>query len=131
MRLVEQKLPGVVVPRVYAYEGPGSQLAAGAGGVYMLLEGFYGNTLRDVGPDMSSLPLGRVPEADGGLVYQVVRLAFAWTGREADECLENIKIHYNASTLRKRARPKVMSVAGRAVSAAPVYGSGFILRLAL
>ncbi|KAG8414580.1 hypothetical protein J3459_014241 [Metarhizium acridum] len=52
MRFVEQELPGVVVPPEYAFEGPGSQLAADAGGVY-IEAGFYGNTLRDVGPDMS------------------------------------------------------------------------------
>lgn len=55
MRFVRQRLPTVVVPRVYAYEGPGSQLAADAGAVYMLIEGFYGNTLQDMVPDLCSL----------------------------------------------------------------------------
>jgi hypothetical protein len=42
----------VVVPKVYAYEGPGSRRAAAAGAMYMLLEGFYGNTLQDVAFDL-------------------------------------------------------------------------------
>ena len=55
MRFVRQTLSTVVVPRVYAYEGPGSQLATDAGAIYMLIEGFYGNTLQDVAPDLCSL----------------------------------------------------------------------------
>ena len=55
MRFVGQSLPAVVVPKVYAYEGPGSQLASDAGAFYMLLEGFYGNTLQDIAPDLCSL----------------------------------------------------------------------------
>lgn len=55
MRFVRQKLSTVAVPRVYAYEGPGSELAADAGAIYMLIEGFYGNTLQDVAPDLCSL----------------------------------------------------------------------------
>ncbi|PNY25682.1 Uncharacterized protein TCAP_04379, partial [Tolypocladium capitatum] len=58
MRFVGHNLPSVVVPEVYAYEGPGSQLATAAGAIYMLLEGFYGNTLRDTAPDLCSLPPG-------------------------------------------------------------------------
>ena len=57
MKFVQQRLSAVTVPRVYAYEGPGSQLAADAGAIYMLLEGFYGNNLQDVAFDMCSLPV--------------------------------------------------------------------------
>ncbi|KAK8097403.1 hypothetical protein PG984_016542 [Apiospora sp. TS-2023a] len=57
MRYVKQKLPALVVPEVYAHEGPGSQLAADAGAAFMLLEGFYGNTLQDVTEDILSLPV--------------------------------------------------------------------------
>jgi hypothetical protein len=57
MQFVQQRLSAVTVPRVYAYEGPGSQLAADAGAIYMLLEGFYGNNLQDVAFDMCSLPV--------------------------------------------------------------------------
>lgn len=57
MRFVGQNLTAVVVPKVYAYEGPGSQLAGDAGAFYMLLEGFYGNTLQDIAPDLCSFPI--------------------------------------------------------------------------
>lgn len=57
MRLVKQKLSGVAIPCAYAYEGPGSQLATNAGAAYMLLEGFYGNTLMDVEFDICKLPV--------------------------------------------------------------------------
>ncbi|KAI8710651.1 APH domain-containing protein [Fusarium sp. LHS14.1] len=59
MRFVRQTLSTVVVPRVYAYEGPGSQLATDAGAVYMLIEGFYGNTLQDITPDLCSLSFAK------------------------------------------------------------------------
>lgn len=58
IRFVRQKLPTVVIPRVYAYEGPGSRRATDAGAIYMLLEGFYGNTLHDVVQDLCNLPVG-------------------------------------------------------------------------
>lgn len=56
MRYVAQSLP-VVVPKVYAYESPGSPLANDAGAAYMLIEGLYGNTLQDAAPDLCSLPV--------------------------------------------------------------------------
>ncbi|POR37448.1 Uncharacterized protein TPAR_02355 [Tolypocladium paradoxum] len=59
MKLVKKRLPAIPVPTVYAYEGHGSQLAADVGAIYMLMEGFYGNTLVDVAKDMCSLPLAR------------------------------------------------------------------------
>ncbi|KAK8149917.1 hypothetical protein G3M48_005009 [Beauveria asiatica] len=55
MKFMRQNLPAVSIPCIYAYEGPGSQLAADAGATYMLLEGFYGNTLQDVEFDMCNL----------------------------------------------------------------------------
>ncbi|KAM3455793.1 hypothetical protein MY3296_002211 [Beauveria thailandica] len=57
MNFVRQNLPAVSIPCIYAYEGPGSQLAADAGATYMLLEGFYGNTLQDVEFDMCNLSM--------------------------------------------------------------------------
>ncbi|KAK8024925.1 hypothetical protein PG990_002748 [Apiospora arundinis] len=57
MRFIEKKLPAVPVPKVYAYEGHGSELAAKAGAIYMLMEGFYGNTLMDVAFNMLDLPM--------------------------------------------------------------------------
>lgn len=60
MHFVAQKnLPSVVVPKVYAYEGPGSRRAAAAGATYMLLEGLYGNTLQDVAFDLCNLPVNK------------------------------------------------------------------------
>jgi hypothetical protein len=61
MQFVRQKdLPSVVVPQVYAYEGPKSERAVAAGAVYMLLEGFYGNTLLDVEFDLCKLPVSKI-----------------------------------------------------------------------
>ena len=57
MECVRQGLSAISVPRLYAYEGPGSQLAADVGAVYMRLEGFHGNTLQDVEFDMCNLPV--------------------------------------------------------------------------
>ncbi|KAM3547293.1 hypothetical protein ARSEF4850_010111 [Beauveria asiatica] len=55
MKFVRQNLPAVSIPCIYAYEGPESQLAADVGATYMLLEGFYGNTLQDVEFNMCNL----------------------------------------------------------------------------
>ncbi|KAK4118166.1 hypothetical protein N657DRAFT_651579 [Parathielavia appendiculata] len=57
MEFVRQGLSAIPIPRLYAYEGPGSQLAADVGAAYMLLEGFYGNTLQDVEFDICNLPV--------------------------------------------------------------------------
>jgi hypothetical protein len=57
----QKNLPSVVVPKAYAYEGPGSRRAAAAGAMYMLLEGFYGNTLQDVEFDLCSLLVSKDP----------------------------------------------------------------------
>ncbi|KAL2891241.1 Phosphotransferase enzyme family protein [Ceratocystis lukuohia] len=56
MRYVRCRLPDIPVPEVYAYEGPASPLAASVGAVYMLIQGFYGNTLFDMYPDIRDLP---------------------------------------------------------------------------
>ncbi|KAK3384498.1 hypothetical protein B0T24DRAFT_515081 [Lasiosphaeria ovina] len=55
MAFVRQNVPAITLPQIYTYEGPGSQLAADAGAIYMLLEGFYGNTLQDIEPDLCNL----------------------------------------------------------------------------
>ncbi|KAI0856613.1 hypothetical protein F4860DRAFT_528946 [Xylaria cubensis] len=55
MEFIRKRLSAVSLPHVYAYEGVGSQLAAYVGAPYMLLEGFYGNTLRDVEFDICNL----------------------------------------------------------------------------
>ncbi|EPE05967.1 hypothetical protein F503_02796 [Ophiostoma piceae UAMH 11346] len=56
MHYVRQKLPRVKIPRIYAYEPAGSPRAVAAGAAYMLIEGFYGNTLQDVEFDICQLP---------------------------------------------------------------------------
>ncbi|KAH6994526.1 hypothetical protein EDB82DRAFT_556788 [Fusarium venenatum] len=48
MRFVAQGLPQLKVPSIYAYEGPGSQRALDVGAPYMLIQGFYGNSLNDL-----------------------------------------------------------------------------------
>lgn len=57
MRYIKHRLPSVPVPEVYAYAGPSSKHAKDAGAIYMLLQGFYGNTLQDVEFDMTCLPV--------------------------------------------------------------------------
>ena len=61
MKFVRQRLPAIPIPCLYSYEGPGSQLAADVGAVYMHLEGFRGNILQDVKFDICSLPLSLMP----------------------------------------------------------------------
>ncbi|KAF0643397.1 hypothetical protein FPSE5266_03731 [Fusarium pseudograminearum] len=48
MRFVKQRLPGLIVPDVYTYQGPGSPGALQVGAPYMLIEGFYGTSLEHV-----------------------------------------------------------------------------------
>ena len=60
MEFLRQKLSAISVPCLYAYEGPGSQLAADVGVAYMLLEVFYGNTLQDVEFDICNLPVSLI-----------------------------------------------------------------------
>lgn len=48
MKFLQGNVTSVPFPRLYAYEGPGSQRATDVGAAYMLIEGFYGNTLQDV-----------------------------------------------------------------------------------
>jgi hypothetical protein len=47
----------VPLPRVYDYAAPGSEEASEVGACYMLIEGFYGNTLQDVCFDICGLPM--------------------------------------------------------------------------
>ena len=55
--LAQKNLPSARVPKVYAYEGPGSQRATAAGAMYMLIEGFCGNTLQDIAFNLCDLPV--------------------------------------------------------------------------
>jgi hypothetical protein len=60
MEFVRRNAPAIRVPKVYAYENPGSEFATRAGASYMLLEGFYGNTLQDIQFDMYTLPVSPI-----------------------------------------------------------------------
>ncbi|CRK32678.1 hypothetical protein BN1723_016301 [Verticillium longisporum] len=87
MQFVAQNLPAVVVPKVYAYEGSGSQLATDAGAIYMLLEGFYGNTLQDIALDLCILPVATQKHimAQWTMVQvQLATLAFPQIGSISD-----------------------------------------------
>jgi len=57
MNFLHEKVTGVPFPKLYAYEGPGSQRAANVGAAYMLIEGFYGNTMQDVQFNICELPV--------------------------------------------------------------------------
>jgi len=60
MEFVRRNAPTVRVPEVYAYEKPGSEFATRAGASYMLLEGFYGNTLQDTQFNICMLPVSPI-----------------------------------------------------------------------
>lgn len=57
MRYIKNQIPTLVIPEVYAYAESSSKEAEEAGAVYMLIQGFYGNTLQDVEFDMTHLPV--------------------------------------------------------------------------
>jgi hypothetical protein len=57
MKFLHENVTGVPFPKLYAYEGPGSRRAANVGAAYMLIEGFYGNTMQDVQFDICELPV--------------------------------------------------------------------------
>jgi len=51
----------VLLPKLYVYEAPGSARAINAGAIYMLIEGFYGNSLQDIDHSIYNLPVGFNP----------------------------------------------------------------------
>lgn len=44
---LHENVTGVPLSRLYTFEGPESQRALEVGAVYMLFEGFYGNSLQE------------------------------------------------------------------------------------
>jgi hypothetical protein len=62
MAFLRHNAPTVPLPTLYAFEGPGSPRAVKAGAPYMLIEGFYGNSLQDVAQSVYNLPVS--PNAD-------------------------------------------------------------------
>ncbi|KAH9890298.1 hypothetical protein F4778DRAFT_380042 [Xylariomycetidae sp. FL2044] len=97
MDFVRQRLPAIPVPCVYAYEGLGSRGAADAGAVYMLLEGFYGNTLQDIEFDICNLS-----------VETQEHIMFQW-----------VKVQAELATL---AYPQIGSISSISESGEPVFG---------
>ena len=57
MSFLQSKPISVPAPKLYALALPGSEQAEAVGACYMLIEGFYGNTLQDVQSDICALPL--------------------------------------------------------------------------
>lgn len=55
MGFVKAQVPQLGVPTVHAFAGPATKEAEEAGAMYMLIEGFYGNTLQDVAFDFTQL----------------------------------------------------------------------------
>ncbi|OBT75717.1 hypothetical protein VF21_05919 [Pseudogymnoascus sp. 05NY08] len=56
MEFLHEYAIGVPLPRIHAFEGPDSQKAADVGAIYMLIDGFYGNSLQDVQFNNCELP---------------------------------------------------------------------------
>ncbi|KAF2110374.1 hypothetical protein BDV96DRAFT_583911 [Lophiotrema nucula] len=57
MEFLQNNATTIPAPKLYTYEPPGSQQAVLVGACYMLIEGFYGNTLQDVMFDICDLPI--------------------------------------------------------------------------
>jgi len=57
MGFLRENVTTIPVPALYAFEAPGSARAAKAGAPYMLVEGFYGNSLQDVCGSVYNLPV--------------------------------------------------------------------------
>ncbi|KFX90719.1 hypothetical protein V490_06300 [Pseudogymnoascus sp. VKM F-3557] len=57
MEFLHENVTGVPFPKLHVYEGPGSQRAADVGATYMLIEGFYGNSMQDVQFNICELPI--------------------------------------------------------------------------
>ncbi|KAH6624982.1 hypothetical protein B0J18DRAFT_479693 [Chaetomium sp. MPI-SDFR-AT-0129] len=57
MKFLRANSRTVPLPTLYAYEAPGSVRAINAGATYMLIEGFYGNSLQDIDHSIYNLPV--------------------------------------------------------------------------
>ncbi|CAK7219178.1 hypothetical protein SEUCBS140593_003803 [Sporothrix eucalyptigena] len=106
MKYVRKKLPAVKLPQVYAYEAPGSLRASSVGAAYMLLEGFYGNTLQDVTFDICSLAISTQ-----------VHIITQWTSAQAEIATLAFACIGSISSISENGEP----VLGRLASA-PIEG---------
>ena len=57
MSFLRTNVKTVPVPKLYAYEPPGSPRAINTGAAYMLIEGFCGNSLQDIDHSIYNLPV--------------------------------------------------------------------------
>ncbi|EJT74690.1 hypothetical protein GGTG_08528 [Gaeumannomyces tritici R3-111a-1] len=57
MSFLRANVRTVPLPELYAYEAPGSTRAINAGATYMLIQGFYGNSLQDIDQSIYDLPV--------------------------------------------------------------------------
>ncbi|KAL7816781.1 hypothetical protein V8C44DRAFT_263466 [Trichoderma aethiopicum] len=57
MAFLVETIKSIPMPKLYAYEPPSSTRAADVGAAYMLIQGFYGNTLQDVNLNIYNLPI--------------------------------------------------------------------------
>jgi hypothetical protein len=57
MAFLRDRATTISLPTLYAFEGPGSAGAAKARAPYMLIEGFYKNSLQDVAQSVYNLPV--------------------------------------------------------------------------
>ncbi|KFY04531.1 hypothetical protein V491_09324 [Pseudogymnoascus sp. VKM F-3775] len=57
MEFLRENSTGILFPKLYAFEGGESYRAVEFCAVYMLIEGFYGNTLQDMQFNICDLPL--------------------------------------------------------------------------
>jgi hypothetical protein len=58
MKFLHENVTGVPFPKLYAYEGPGSQRAVNVSAPpYILIKGFYGNTIQDMQFNICELPV--------------------------------------------------------------------------
>lgn len=72
MEFLREEVKTVPVPTLYAYEMPGSARATLAGAAYMLIEGFYGNSLQDVHHTIYDLPVRYIPDPAGSMAIILI-----------------------------------------------------------
>ena len=60
LEFLGKNITSIPFPHLYAYAAPNSTSAIQAGATYMLIEGFYGNTLQDVQFDICQLSVSSI-----------------------------------------------------------------------
>ncbi|KFY94495.1 hypothetical protein V500_03236 [Pseudogymnoascus sp. VKM F-4518 (FW-2643)] len=80
MEILHENVTGIPFPKLYAFGGPGSQSAAEVGAVYMLIEGFYGNSLQDVQFNICELPVQLLINPWTAIQAKLATLSFRMIG---------------------------------------------------